>query len=241
LNFGSTIALSLLTMAMLLACAGQARLVQGTDVPGMLPGDRQVAITYVALGDSTVAGVGASSPETTYVARLFARLREVYPNAQVSNLGIGGANAPDVLGGQVPRVAELQPRLVTLSVGPNDLTQGRSPEQFDGDLDQILSALTADPNRLVVVNLMPDLSLAPVFPAEQRALVAARTAEFNAVLRQKAEAYGAVVVDLYMASQDEIPRTPDFFAADGYHPSDAGYARWAEMMWRTIESRIPSL
>ena len=30
----------------------------------------------------------------------------------------------------------------------------------------------------------------------------------------------------------------ELLSTDGYHPSDAGYARWAELMWRGIEKRM---
>jgi acyl-CoA thioesterase I len=227
-------------MVVALACGGQARLlVQDADPAGMLPRDRAAVVTYVALGDSTVQGVGASSPATTYVAQLFSQLQRAYPNAVVHNLGVSGAIAPDVLENQVPRAREIGPRLVTLSVGPNDLTRGRTPEQYGQDIDQIFAALRADPQTLIVVNLLPDLAVAPVFTPEQRPLVAARTVEFNQVLQQKAEAYGAVIVDLYTASQQEVPVSGEYVSGDGYHPSDAGYARWAEIMWRSIEPRIP--
>ena len=31
---------------------------------------------------------------------------------------------------------------------------------------------------------------------------------------------------------------PDLLWSDGYHPSDAGYARWAELLWEGVEARI---
>jgi lysophospholipase L1-like esterase len=37
----------------------------------------------------------------------------------------------------------------------------------------------------------------------------------------------------------EVPRRPELIGADGYHPSDAGYARWAELMWDGIARRLP--
>ena len=45
-------------------------------------------------------------------------------------------------------------------------------------------------------------------------------------------------VDLYGPSRDEVPRRPELIAADRYHPSDAGYARWAELMWAGVEARL---
>src|SRR5205085_5311494 len=68
--------------ALTVACAARS----GGELP--LPPDHETAILYVALGDSTVEGVGASGPETTYVGRLHAQLRGIYPNARVLNLGV---------------------------------------------------------------------------------------------------------------------------------------------------------
>src|SRR5204863_8913068 len=59
----------------------------------LLPADRGGGVMYVALGDSTVEGVGASSPERNYVSRVYARLRSVYPDARLANLGVGGATS----------------------------------------------------------------------------------------------------------------------------------------------------
>jgi len=66
-------------------------------------------------------------------------------------------------------------------------------------------------------------------------------AEYGGVvpeLASRAHAYGAEIVDLYIASRQEVPRRPELIGADGYHPSDEGYARWAELMWAAIEGRI---
>jgi lysophospholipase L1-like esterase len=48
------------------------------------------------------------------------------------------------------------------------------------------------------------------------------------------------VVDLYAASRREVPGRPELLARDGYHPSDLGYARWAELMWDAVRPRIGS-
>jgi len=61
---------------------------------------------------------------------------------------------------------------------------------------------------------------------------------FNEILIRQARVYGAEVVDLYAASQREVPGRPELIGADRYHPSDEGYARWAELMWAGIEARI---
>ncbi|MBA2254674.1 MAG: SGNH/GDSL hydrolase family protein, partial [Chloroflexi bacterium] len=134
-----------------------------------LPRDREAELVYVALGDSTVAGVGASRPELNYVGRLHARLRDLYPRARLANLGIPGATAADVVREELPRALALGPRLVTLSVGPNDITQERDVGQYEGDLDTIFGALARETPAVAVVNLLPDLALAPRFSPEEKA------------------------------------------------------------------------
>src|SRR2546428_9158014 len=81
----------------------------GQDEARLLPADRSTAVTYVALGDSTVEGVGASRPELNYVSRIHARLRAVYPSARLTNLGVGGATSGDVLARQLDRAIERRP------------------------------------------------------------------------------------------------------------------------------------
>jgi lysophospholipase L1-like esterase len=88
------------------------------------------------------------------------------------------------------------------------------------------------------VNLLPDLSLSPLFNDTDRALVGQLTLAFNQVLQVLGQRYGATIVDLYAASQEEVPNAPTLLSGDQYHPSDEGYARWADYFWREIEPRL---
>jgi lysophospholipase L1-like esterase len=204
----------------------------------MLPHDRSQPLTYVALGDSTVVGVGASDAQRNYVSRLADRLGSIYPHARMANLGVSGATSADVAAGQLSRAVELQPVLITLSVGPNDIMQGKDAQQYEHNLDTIFSTLAQATDAVVVVNLMPDLAAAPRFPAELKQTISKQTAGFNAALEHAAGKYDVEIVDLYTPSQQEMPTHPERVSGDQYHPSDAGYARWAELMWQAIEARI---
>jgi acyl-CoA thioesterase-1 len=207
--------------------------------PRLLPGDRSQPVSYVALGDSTVAGVGASSPQRNYVSLLHERLRGVYPGARVVNLGVSGATAADVVAGQLARAVALGPTLVTLSIGPNDITKGRTAEQYERDVETILKTLRRETEAAVVVNLIPDLAITPRFRgSEQETLVGRRAVAFNDSLGRQARRFGASIVDLYVHSQNELPARPELVADDGYHPSDLGYARWAELMWEGVLTRV---
>lgn len=230
----------LIAAAVVTGCVASAP--PGESPPGalrLLPAEPATSVLYVALGDSTVEGVGASSPARNYAGRVHERLRAVYPRARLMNLWVGGATASGVLSRQLPRALELQPDLVTLSVGPNDITGKRTLESYARDIDAILRTLNSRTSAVVVVNLIPDLTVTPRFRGtEIEPRVRQRVVAFNEILARQARGYRAEVVDLYAASQREVPGRPDLIGPDRYHPSDEGYARWAELMWAGIEARI---
>jgi acyl-CoA thioesterase-1 len=206
----------------------------------MLPERRDQAIVYAALGDSTVEGQGATRRKANYVSRLHERLRTVYPAARVVTYGIGGATSADVLADQVRRAVAAVPHLVTISVGPNDITTGIPVTKFEQQIGAILKILGRETRAVVVVNLLPDIAVTPRFRAsDARDALGRQTVLFNEALRRQARAHGAEVVDLYTVSQNEVPARPELLSGDGYHPSDAGYARWAELMWEGVSARIP--
>lgn len=220
--------------AALAGCAGGRG-----DQARMLPLDPGAAVLYVALGDSTVEGIGSTAPDRTYVARLHARLRAVYPRAAVINLGLGGATSADVEADQLERAILMKPQLVTLSIGPNDITENVGVGDYERHVDTILRRLTGETRAVVVTNLLPDLAVTPRFRGRDvTPEVARRTVEFNEALTRRARQYTIELVDLYGPSRAEVPRRPELMAADGYHPSDLGHARWAELLWTGVERHI---
>ena len=229
--------------ALLAAGCATGRLEEARTPPDLgartLPVDHNAAIQYVALGDSTVEGVGATRAEFNYVSRLHGRLRAVYPAARVANLGVGGTTSADVLRRQLERAIVLRPHLVTIAIGPNDITTRVPVAEYERNLDTLLGRLRDETTAVVVVNLIPDLVATPRFRMHrERDALARQTVLFNEALERLGRAYGAEVVDLYTASQREIPARRELVGRDGYHPSDVGYARWAELVWVGIEARI---
>ena len=141
-----------------LGCGGSGR-EQPAGVPAAPP-------AYLALGDSLALGAGASGPSSTYVALVYAHLREA-PDLEslvLVNLGEGGATTASMReeDGQLSRaLAELAARngnevaaddvrLVTLSIGGNDAaalfafcSDGLSPI-CAGAIDGVFSAFRSN-------------------------------------------------------------------------------------------------
>ncbi len=189
-------------------------------------------IVYVALGDSTGAGVGARNGG--YVARLFQRLAERRPGSKLNNLCISGSDTEDVLRAQLEKGVAMNPDLVTLGIGINDIGHRMTLDQFSKNYDQILSTLKEKTHAEIVVTNIPDISTAPVIPGAMRGQYQQQIIQFSKRLEEIAARHGVTVFDVYTITTKELPSHPEYFSADGFHPSDQGYALWAEQMWPTV-------
>ena len=193
-------------------------------------------IVYVALGDSTGSGVGARSGG--YVARLFKRIEERRPGSQLSNLCVSGATTADVLRGQLDRGVALNPDLVTLGIGVNDIGHGISLDQFSKNYEQILSTLKEKTRARIVVSNLPDVSTAPRIPASMRNEYQRQIVQFSQRLEEIASRHGVTIFDIYTITTEELASHPEYFSSDGFHPSDEGYQLWADKMWPTLAGVI---
>lgn len=189
-------------------------------------------IVYVALGDSTGAGVGAR--DGGYVARLFKRIAEQQPESKLSNLCVSGATTADVLRGQLDQGVAMNPDLVTVGIGINDIGHGLTLEQFSKNYEEILSTLKEKTSAQIVVSNLPDVSSAPRIPNAMRAEYQRRIAQFSERLEEIANRHGVTIFDVYTITKAELPSHPEYFSIDGFHPSDDGYELWATQMWPTV-------
>lgn len=208
---------------------------QGTTVISGTPMNSG-PIVYVALGDSTGAGVGAR--EAGYVTRLFKRIEERRPGSKLNNLCVSGADTDDVVRAQLERGVALNPDLVTVGIGINDIGHGLTLDQFAKNYEQILSTLKEKTRARIVVTNIPDISSAPRIPGPARAEYQRQIIQFSRRLEEIATLHGVTVFDIYTVTTRELASHPEYFSSDGFHPSDAGYAMWAEQMWPTIATVI---
>ena len=199
-------------------------------------------IRYVALGDSTAVGVGAGA-DGGYPERIFQRLRRSGVNAGILNLGESGSTSEGLVARQLERAVSKRPHLVTLGIGTNDVWRLVSPEWFGEHLRRIADALQATGAQVIACNII-DLAQAPAAAAAEswvgvsRAAISARVIEFNAHYEALARRSRFEVVDLFGFSRSELAKHPEYFCADGFHPSAAGYDRWAELCWPAVQRAV---
>lgn len=189
-------------------------------------------IVYVALGDSTGAGVGAR--EGGYVVRLFKQIEGLRPGSKLTNLCVSGADTDDVVRAQLDQGVAMNPDLVTVGIGINDIGHGLTLDQFSKNYEQILSTLKEKTRARIVVTNIPDISSAPRIPGPARSDYQRQIIQFSRRLEEIAARHGVTVFDIYTVTTQELASHPEFFSSDGFHPSDAGYEMWAQHMWPTI-------
>ena len=163
---------------------------------------------WVALGDSTAQGLGASAPDRGYVGQLLVELQEAQQRPwRVVNLSVTGARISDVVREQVPRINDTgEPELVTCAVGANDVIRvgfRRVPEA----LRELIRTLPAG----AVLATIP------------QGLLPRRVHELNQVIRADAAAAGLRIADAWARTG---PPWQGKYGVDDFHPNDAGYADW---------------
>lgn len=180
---------------------------------------------YLALGDSYTIGTGASDAAHAWPSIIAARL-----NAELTNPAVNGYTTLDLIREELPYLERIQPDVVSVLIGVNDLVQGRTPEDYRESLRTIYDALNH--HRVTVVSI-PTWSYVPAaadFGGADR--VDRLTRLFNEIARDEAVPRGFTWIDIGLASTSGIG-TEGWIASDDLHPGDAQYAAWAESIWES--------
>ena len=121
-----------LMMVLAMQWSGCAEIKIGrTTVSNMKSGVRDSILDIVMIGDSIARGVGGTSPIDFYVANH-------YPEGLTYvNTGIGGNNFGDVVARFDDDAINLNPRIIFVHCGTNDIVHGRTWAQVEADLNTI--------------------------------------------------------------------------------------------------------
>jgi acyl-CoA thioesterase I len=85
-------------------------------------------ITIVAIGSSSTAGAGASTPAASYPSRLAVELKQHFPNHSITviNRGVNGEEVGDMLKRFDAAVVDAKPDLVLWQLGTNSVIRDRT-------------------------------------------------------------------------------------------------------------------
>ncbi len=182
-------------------------------------------LTLLAIGDSIVAGVGATDFPRSLVGRTAESLSsKLGRRVDWTAHGRIGAKSADVLDELIEQVDTGSADVVLVSVGVNDITGLRTTGSWVRNLRSILARLREhSPEAVIALNGLPPLSDFPLLPQPLRAVIGLRGRTFDHAARDVIdECSGVIHVPI------EFETSPEKFADDGFHPSETAYLDFAD-------------
>jgi acyl-CoA thioesterase-1 len=183
-------------------------------------------ITIVAVGSSSTAGAGASSPAHTYPNRLAADLTKLFPDhpIEVLNRGANGDEDSDILARLERDVLAEKPDLVLWQVGTNALLRDRDLQAAGVAIHEGLVRLKASGADVVLI----DPQFAP------RVIAKAETGDMVGLLATLAKRDNVNLFRRFAVMQNwhEASGIPfeTFVTADDLHMNDWGYGCVAKIL-----------
>jgi lysophospholipase L1-like esterase len=169
------------------------------------------------------------------------KLEEYFPGKPYLNRGIGGQTTPQMLVRFRQDVIDLQPKLVVILAGTNDIAGNTGPMRLE-DIEANYASLAelARANHIAVIFS----SVLPVhnYTEKSKDLFAQRSPEKILALNRWLQDYCAgnnlLYLDYFAPMVDEKDLLKRDLADDGLHPNAAGYKIMAPMAESAIEKAL---
>ena len=180
-------------------------------------------LRVLILGESTAVGVGVDRIEQGLVGHFVrAYSRQTGRPVNWELIGQNGATVAELRGilaqAKVPAF-----EIAILAIGVNDAKALHSPQRWQCDLGGILKDLSLkQPSAKLFVSAMPPLGLFPALPQPLRFLLGLQADRLRLSSQQLIDSLPHV-----RHLHPDFSVAPGLFASDGFHPSEAGYERWA--------------
>lgn len=184
------------------------------------------------LGESTVAGLGASSLSTT----LAGNFHQLFgPEFSIETVGKTGMRAQGMHDWylQNRQAPTKKTSGIFIFLGANDCFKLTSPTGYRQALEQLLDSLqTATQPDWIYLADIPPVHLFPAFSEKMSYYLERQRTYLRLEMQLLAEQRANLIFHpLHMALQ------PEFFSADRVHPSDMGYQKIAEVAFAELSHR----
>lgn len=189
--------------------------------------------TYVALGDSFTCGL-----EGDRGGRWADEVARALPGVSYTNLAEIGATSAVVEEKQLPEGLALEPELISLICGANDVLETVRPDpgMYAGRLGRMLERIRKEaPDAEIFTITYPDLSRFVDLRPRTQARVGRGTKLYNAALRSVAQRHGVMLVE---AADHPGSEERENFASDGFHASPEGHKRLGGNIVNALGERL---
>jgi lysophospholipase L1-like esterase len=190
------------------------------------------ALPAPAPGENRVVFYGNSITEGW--AQYFA---SEFPGKPYVGRGISGQTTPQMLVRFRQDVVALQPKVVVILAGTNDIAGNTGPstiEMIEDNMASMAEIAKANHIRVVLSSVLPVYD----YPWRRGLEPAGKIVALNAWLRSYAAAHGATYLDYHSAMADERQGLKAALTYDGVHPNEAGYRVMASLAEPAIEAAL---
>jgi acyl-CoA thioesterase I len=187
-------------------------------------------LVIVAIGSSSTAGAGASSPKASYPSRLAVELEKLFPGRtiKVLNRGVNGEEVPDMMARFATGVIAEHPQLVLWQLGTNSVLRNQPLAMHARLLHEGIEQLKKTGADVVLID--PQYAPRVLAKAETPGMVdqIALTAKDEDVdLFRRFDVMHEWYVGQHLSFEVFVSR-------DGLHMNDWGYACWAKLLAASI-------
>ena len=187
-------------------------------------------LTIVAIGSSSTAGAGASSPMANYPSRLAVELKQHFPghNIRVLNHGVNGEEVPDMLKRFDSAIVANKPDLVLWQLGTNSVIRDQKADNNEAKIHDGLRKIRSTGADIVLID--PQFAPKVIVKAEAPhmvELIAATAKQENIDLFPRFDVMKRWHDVDHMAFET-------FVASDGLHMNDWSYACLAKALGQAI-------
>ena len=197
------------------------------------------ALTYLVLGDSTAAGVGADYDKGIAVST--AKYLSQNNNLTMYNFAVSGARVNDVLIDQIQYLKKqnFKPDIILISIGGNDVTHLTSLESITDDMQKIINDLIAiNCNAKIILTGSPNVGTSRRFAQPLRWLVEWRSSVVNDTFIKIIKQNNITLAPIFKDTTEPFKNNPNLFYEDKFHPNAEGYAVWTKILNQGIDDAV---
>jgi len=219
-----------LTLSAVTACAQQAPPIDWANLHRYRQANAE--LQRPAAGERRVVYMGNSITESW--GALFSQL---FPGKPYVNRGISGQTTPQMLLRFRQDVVGLQPAVVVILGGTNDIAGNTGPStlaMIEDNIASMTEIARANGIRVVLASVLPVFD----YPWKRGLEPAPKIVELNAWIKAYAARVGAVYVDFHTPMSDERHGLRAELTRDGVHPNEAGYRVMAPIVERGIAEAL---
>jgi len=168
-------------------------------------------------------------------------LDEYFPGKPYVNRGIGGQTTPQMLIRFRPDVIDLQPKVVVILAGTNDIAGNTGPmrlEDIENNYASMADLARAQGIRVVFSSVIPVNNYTPRAELLFAQRPPEKILELNRWVKDYCAKNGYIYLDYFSAMVDEKGLLKKDLAQDGLHPNPTGYKIMAPLLQAAIEKAL---